>query len=82
MEEKQFCYWHVKTKENPEGTDCTAHLADARVFECPYNANEIKLSEDGRLYISHTKDRYNGACADFEPKNPDVAEGLIRQLRK
>jgi hypothetical protein len=37
---KQFCNWHIKTAENPEGTDCSAHLADGRVFQCPYSSPE------------------------------------------
>lgn len=37
---KQFCEWHIKTQENPEGTDCSAHLADGRIFKCPYNSPE------------------------------------------
>lgn len=31
-----FCKWHIATKENPSGTDCSAHLHDGRVFKCPY----------------------------------------------
>jgi len=43
VRQMNFCYWHIKTKENPEGTDCSAHLHEARVFECPYNKEEAKL---------------------------------------
>lgn len=32
------CYYQGKTTENPKGTDCMAHLAEARVFKCPYTS--------------------------------------------
>ena len=60
---KQFCYWHIATKENPEGTDCTAHLAEARVFTCIYTIKDIRLepSYDGkRVYLSISR------CPDFK----------------
>jgi len=33
---KPFCRWHIATVENPAGTDCSAHMCEGRVFECPY----------------------------------------------
>jgi len=41
---KHFCNYHSVTQENPEGTDCFAHLADARVFKCPYSMSDIVLT--------------------------------------
>jgi len=38
----RFCEYHVYTKENPDGTDCAAHLAEARVFKCPYDIEKAK----------------------------------------
>ena len=32
------CAWHIKTRENPAGTDCSAHLFEARIFACPYRS--------------------------------------------
>ena len=32
------CANHIATRENPGGTDCAAHLAEARVFACPYRS--------------------------------------------
>lgn len=61
---KPFCIYHIKTRENPNETDCTAHMNEGRVFECSYNAKDIKFDEKG-MYISHG-DRYQGACGDFE----------------
>lgn len=33
-----FCHWHVATKENRAGTDCSAHLAEGLTFKCPYKS--------------------------------------------
>jgi hypothetical protein len=41
----RFCYWHIYTKENPRGTDCSAHMIEARVFECPYKTAEESQRE-------------------------------------
>jgi len=31
---KPFCYHQIRTKDNPNGLDCTAHMSAARIFEC------------------------------------------------
>jgi hypothetical protein len=48
-----FCKWHIATKENPFGDDCSANLADGRIFKCPYKT---------------LKDRQNSKypCSDYE----------------
>lgn len=64
---KPFCYWHIATKENPEGTDCAAHLHEARCFKCHYNLDNIQYNQDTeRLYISSTSSDLIGACQDFK----------------
>jgi hypothetical protein len=64
---KQFCDWHIKTKENPDGTDCSAHLHESRCYKCSYTPNDIKYkaASDG-FYISHTSSDLIGACQDFK----------------
>jgi len=37
---KPFCAYHIATKENPNGTDCAAHLAEGQCFECPFDSPE------------------------------------------
>jgi hypothetical protein len=44
-----FCYWRIATKENP--TDCAAHLAEGRVWACPYKTTAEAAKR----------------CADYEP---------------
>ncbi len=54
MADSVFCRWMTKTKENPQGTDCTAHLCEGRIFECPYkNAHHAQTAKF--------------ACMDYEP---------------
>ena len=36
--DRVFCVHHIATKENPTGTDCTAHMVEGRVFACPYES--------------------------------------------
>jgi len=74
---KQFCDWHIKTKENPDGTDCSAHLHESRRYKCSYTPNDIKYkaSSDG-FYISHTSSDLIGACQDF-----DLTEELKNKLK-
>jgi hypothetical protein len=43
MNNKIFCYYHGKTKENPEGTDCFAHLQEGRVFKCKHSFDTAKI---------------------------------------
>ncbi len=57
---KQFCYWHIATQENPEGTDCSAHLHEGRIFPCIYSIKDIKLKENGKMYL------YIPGCPDFK----------------
>lgn len=51
---KPFCEYHIKTVENPNGTDCSAHLVDGRIFECPYTSIEDSQNREF-------------PCADAEP---------------
>lgn len=43
---EKFCYWHIVTEENPEGTDCSANLAEGRCFKCPYKTLEDRNNAD------------------------------------
>lgn len=85
MAQEVFCKYHIKTVENPKGTDCAAHLDSGQCFECPYEKNEIRygpvFGEKSRLYISHTGDPLVSACQDFEPL-PKLVEDLIKKLKK
>ncbi len=85
MSNEVFCKYHIKTVENPKGTDCAAHLDIGQCFECPYKTSEIRqetvFGEKPRLYISHTGDPLVSACQDFEPL-PDLVNILIKKLRK
>jgi len=51
-----FCVWHIATKENPLGTDCSAHLHDGRVFKCPYPSPADRLKAES-------------PCSDYESNN-------------
>lgn len=53
-EPKPFCIWHIATKENPAGTDCSAHIHEARVGECVYASPEDRA-----------KSAY--PCVDYKP---------------
>lgn len=83
---KQFCYYHIKTVENPKGNDCSAHMHEARCGECPYTEKDIQYGEGEafgnrpRLYISSTPSPFIGACQDFKPIE-GAAEGLIARLK-
>ena len=49
-----FCRWMVTTVENQRGTDCSAHLCEGMVFECPFtDPNHAQTA------------KY--ACMDYEP---------------
>ncbi len=80
-----FCKWHIETEENPEGTDCSAHLDAGRCFKCTYTRDNIQygktFGEKPELYISKTKDFIIEACLDFEPL-PGIKEDLVRKLAK
>ena len=78
-----FCKYHIETIENPEGTDCSAHLHEARCFKCPYTAGDIQygsvFSIKPVLYISKTSGNpLVRACQDFEPLEV-IAEELIKR---
>jgi hypothetical protein len=51
---KVFCRWMITTVENPKGTDCSAHLCEGHIFECPYNN-------------AHHAQTAKFACMDYEP---------------
>ena len=59
--EGQFCKHHIATKENPDGTDCAAHLAEAMVFRCMYESPT--RAEHGPLLDDF------GVCEDFKPRS-------------
>jgi len=79
-----FCYWHIETQENPEGTDCSAHLNEGRCYPCPYTLEKIrfgpKFGKEPELYISHDGDPLIGACQDFKPAEGIDEKSLIRKI--
>jgi hypothetical protein len=62
----------VTTKENPDGTDCIAHLADGRIFKCPY-----KDPED-RLYRKFRCEEYSPKLSDNSFNDILVAISLLK----
>lgn len=59
----QFCRSQWETKENPDGTDCTAHLAEGRIFQCPFESPthaETGINAEGD---------FTRVCPDFEPRD-------------
>ncbi len=64
----QFCYWHIKTGTNPEGTDCSAYLHKDRCFKCPYIFDDLQYDKlSGRIYLSMIKNgSANNICRDFK----------------
>jgi hypothetical protein len=76
MGENVFCQYHLKTKENPHGTDCSAHLAEGQCFECPYELKNAFL-ENNQVYISYSGKRDGTVCTDVR-----LAPGLEEKLRK
>lgn len=72
---EQFCENHYATKENPAGNDCIGHLAEARVFKCPYKIKDIgaaySLGEPVVLGIER--------CPDFE-LNKNMAKYLLKNF--
>lgn len=81
---KPFCDWHIKSKENPDGTTCSAHLAEGRCFDCVYTLENIQVEGNYnqlRIYISSTKSDSVGACQDFKPL-PEIVEGLVKLLQE
>ncbi len=54
MADSIFCRWHVETVENRTGTDCSAHLCEGRIFECPFDD-------------AHHAQTAKFPCADYEP---------------
>ncbi len=64
--EKEFCEFRVKTKENPEGMDCAAHMAEARIFQCPYNAEDLKYDQKKEeFYVGKMVEGKEEKCIDF-----------------
>jgi len=80
---KHFCKYHTKTEENPDGTDCSAHLTEARCFECPYTLENIhyarRFGTEPELFISTTPDPFKRVCVDFVPPE-GLAKVLIKRL--
>lgn len=62
-----FCKWHITTKENPAGTDCSAHLDDGRCFACPYP--DAPASQAGKY-----------PCMDYEPIAEETPAEVQRPL--
>jgi hypothetical protein len=52
---EEFCIWHIRTAENPQDTDCSAHLHDGKIFKCPYKSLEERK-------------RAEYPCSDYKPK--------------
>jgi len=75
---EQFCDAHIVTAENPAGTDCGAHLAEARVFKCPYTIRDIKLSD---FYNTKKVDLVIERCPDFK-LNKEMAKSLVKDFEK
>jgi len=68
-----FCYWHIKTEENPNGTACSVHLYPfGKSFPCPYRPSDIKCGQkfgsELELYISRKDDGSEVVCPDFSLK--------------
>ena len=76
---EKFCEYQILTKENREGYDCAAHLAEARCFKCQYSFEEIKYDSVKGLFISKTESNVEGACLDFEVLE-ELEEGLVKEL--
>lgn len=68
---RQFCNWQDTCLETPEGMwDCFAHLAEARVFLCPYTEADIILTDrydTGKMELTIPTGHPGGVCVDFEP---------------
>jgi hypothetical protein len=54
-----FCANHIATLENHTGTDCSAHLAEGRVFSCPYRSPDH--AKHGRMLDGQR------VCPDYRP---------------
>lgn len=56
----QYCKYHIATKENPAGTDCSAQLKFGIVFECPFKTPDEAIN--GVILEDRTR---GSECADF-----------------
>jgi|GEM_PF-6037922 len=56
----QFCIDHTVTVENPEGTDCTASLAEGWIYKCGY-----VTPEEAEAGCPNYRPRDYGPDADF-----------------
>lgn len=65
---RTWCYWHMDCVEFRLG--CSAHLHEARFFECPY-AEPPK---------HHDKYGWVTKCADYEPRLTE--DGVLDQTGK
>lgn len=72
---EQFCENHIVTKENPAGTDCLGHLAEARVFKCPYTLKSIGAAYSPGEPVVLGIER----CPDFE-LNKEMAKYLLKNF--
>jgi len=54
MPDSIFCRSHIETVENPQGTDCSAHLCEGHIFECPFDD-------------AHHAQTAEYPCMDYEP---------------
>jgi hypothetical protein len=92
-----FCMYHTETKENPLGTDCTAHLYERRVYKCPFTTDNLTYeppfpnSKSGpQLMIRSFKQSKSadGVCRDFkaleglEESLTEIAKENMKKLRK
>jgi len=53
---KKFCYWQEHTDYGyQKSLDCTAHINEEDIFECPYTLADVKV-KGKKLYIPNCPD--------------------------
>jgi hypothetical protein len=77
-----FCENHIKTIENPLGTDCAAYMAEGRCFKCPYTVNNLKYEPDfhHESILSIRFDKPPGMAADGVCRNFEPLKGIENDL--
>ena len=80
----QFCRNHIKTQENPEGTDCSVWIFEGKsvvtgLFECPYLSPE-HAAQGTKFLGEEPSPSADGVCRDFKLRDfgPD-SDWKIRQ---
>jgi len=80
---KIFCENHIATKENPKGTDCSAYLAEARVFKCRRSFSDIKIKKyNGILHIYIQTKKFQNKHCDGICRNFEMEEGLLKKIKE